>query len=171
VVHKDDSQFMKLIAGFLDGIGVLDKEVFLRDFTTTIGNCVYAPYEVGVYSGSGGYDFWGQISILVHEIVHVTQFHHAPAEFTLKYLLYKSDRATYEAEAYGADLEMDYWLTGHGYDVKQRAQSLLHYGLQQEHCDYAAEYLVIQDDIFRQGGEVSVVAKWAKGWLNGHGAK
>jgi hypothetical protein len=168
IISKEDSGLMKLIAGFLDGIGVLNKDDFMKRFTTTIGSKIYCPFEVGV---DQGYDLWRQISVLVHELTHVQQYDESPAEFVLKYLLYKSDRATYEAVAYASDLEMHWWMYGNGYDVKQRAQSLLSYGLKQEHCDYASEYLAIYDDIFRQGGGVSPVAAWAKEWLNLHGAK
>jgi hypothetical protein len=168
IVNKSDSEFMKLVSSFLDGIGVLDKDEFMKNFVTTIGTSIYVPYEVGVDSGWG---LWGQISVLVHELTHCEQYRDSPAAFMVKYLVNKSDRATYEAQAYGADLEMAYWYTGKGYDLKQRTKSLLNYGLQQEHCDYAAEHLAVYDDVFRQGGGVSPVAAWAKEWLTLHGAK
>jgi hypothetical protein len=169
LVNKDDSAFMKIISSFLDGIGVLDKDKFMNEFVTTIGATIYVPYEVGM---EGKWNLWGQISVLTHELTHCEQFHDSPAEFMIKYIVNKSDRATYEAQAYGTDLEMKYWFTpGQGYDIKKRAQSLLNYGLQQQHCDYAAEHLAIYDDVFKQGGGVSPVAAWAKEWLNVHGAK
>ena len=170
-VDKSDSDFMRLIASFLDSIGVMDKDVFLHQYTTTIGAKIYTPYEIGVDGGAGGYGLWNQIKVLVHELVHVVQYHDAPAEFMLKYLLHRSDRASYEAAAYAADLEMAWWKDGKGYDVKQRAQQLLSYGLKQEHCDYVANYLMIHDDVFRQGGSTSEIAAWAKEWLTAHGAK
>lgn len=171
VVSKDDSEFMRLIGGFLNAIGVLDKEEFMKVYTTTIGETIYAPYEVGVDGGAEGYTLWEQVKVLVHELVHAEQYHDHPAEFTLKYLLYKSDRASYEAEAFGADLEMHWWRYGKAYDLKQRASLLQHYGLQPVHVDYVANYLEILNDVLRQGGSVSPVAAWAKVWLDQHGAK
>jgi len=168
IINKSDNEFMKLVSSFLDGIGVLDKDVFMKHFVTTVGTSIYIPYEVGA---DGEWSLWNQIGVLVHELVHCEQYREAPAAFMVKYLVNKSDRATYEAQAYGADLEMKYWFNGQGYDIKKRTQSLLNYGLQQEHCDYAAEHLAIYDDVFKQGGGVSHVAAWAKEWLNVHGAK
>lgn len=168
--NKNDSEFMKLVAKFLDSLNILKKEDFLNEFTTTIGTIIYTPFELGV-DGSSGYDLWNQVSVLVHELVHVCQFKKNPAEFTILYIADKSDRATYESQAYGADLEMHWWMYGKGYDLKRRAQSLLSYGLSQEYCDYMEQFLATYNDVFQQGGSVSEVAKWAKEWLTEHGAK
>ena len=169
VKGKSDSDFMILVGKFLDGIGVMNKEEFMKEFTTTIGTTVYVPFDVGVDGGAEGYDLWQQISVLVHELTHVQQYNASPAEFTIKYLASRSDRASYEAEAYGADLEMYWWKTGHGYDIANRVKALQGYALHQEHIDYAAEYLRTDDDILAQGGSVSAVAAWAKVWLEQHG--
>lgn len=171
VTSKSNSDFMKLVGSFLDGIGVIDKEKFMRQYTTTIGATIYSPYEIGVDGGSGGYDLWDQVKILCHELVHVVQYKTHPAKFLVLYLASPSDRASYEAEAYAADLQLFYWMYGHGYDTAQRAKSLLNYGLKQEHCDYVAQYLDVHADIFAQGGASSEVSTWAASWLDAHGAK
>lgn len=171
VKGKADSDFMVLVGKFLDGIGVMNKEEFMKEFTTTIGTVIYAPFEVGVDGGAEGYDLWQQISVLVHELTHVQQYNASPAEFMVKYLASRSDRASYEAEAYGSDLEMCWWKYGHGYNIPERVKALAGYALKQEHIDYAAEFLATYNDVFAQGGSISAVAKWAKEWLDAHSAK
>lgn len=168
---KSNSDFMKLIGSFLDGIGVLDKELFMRQYTTTIGTTIYTPYEIGVDGGPDGYDLWDQVKVLVHELTHAVQYRTHPAKFLVLYLASPSDRATYEAEALAADLQIYWWMYGRGYDTKQRVRTLLNYGLKQGHCDYAAQYLDVHNDIFAQGGTSSEIATWAASWLDAHGAK
>lgn len=171
VVNKTNSDFMRIIGSFLDGIEVLDKELFMKQFTTTIGTTIYTPYEIGVDGGTSGYDLWDQVKIAVHELTHVMQYRTYPVKFMVLYLASPSDRATYEAEAYAADLQLYYWKYGKSYDTAQRAQSLLHYGLKQDHCTYVAQYLDVHADIFAQGGASSEIATWAATWLDDHGAK
>jgi hypothetical protein len=165
VKNKADSQFMTLVGSLLDAIGVVDKEVFLQNFTTTVGTVIYAPFTVGVGDSAA---LWGQVTTLVHELVHVTQFKHAPAEFMLKYLCDKSARATYEAEAYSAGLELYIW-NGEPVDVAALSQSLLSYGLGQNYAEFMAKYLEIRVDVYQQGGEINETSIWAKQWLLAHG--
>jgi len=164
---KGDSAFMKLVADFLDLMGITNKEMFMNHFTTTIFDTIYTPFEIGV--PSGGYDLWNQISICTHECVHVVQYHDSPVKFPVQYLVNKSDRTTYEAEAYASDLQMHYWKYGYGYNIVLRAEVLKQYGLTQEYVDYAIQYITVYDDVLKQGGSTSPVAAWACGWLQDHG--
>jgi hypothetical protein len=163
---KNDSQLMKLIAVFLDGIGVVDKATFVDNFTVTIGKTVYTPFEIG--TEGNGWDLWDQISVGLHEVVHVRQWRDDPAGFMLKYLCNKSERATYEAEAYGADLEFSHWLQD-PLDVTELAGRLASYGLGSEHVAFAAAYLSTYEDVLLQGGSVAPTAKWAIDWLTAKG--
>ena len=165
VRSKGDDAMMKLVANFLDLIGVQDKQQFLNDFTTTIFDTIYTPYTVGV-AGSPGYDLWSQITTLVHELTHVTQHDADRLGFWMKYLADKSARAHYEAQAYGADLEMHIWRYGEPYDLAETAGYLQYYGLQQEHIEFAhVELQTIADVIQNTDGAVSPVAAWAMTWL------
>jgi hypothetical protein len=165
VKSKSDSGMMVAVANFLDLIGVQDKEMFLNRFTTTIFDTIYAPYEVGV-DGSAGYSLWEQITTLVHELTHVTQHDADRLGFWMKYLADKSARAHYEAQAYGADLEMHIWRYGAPYDLAETAGYLQYYGLQQQHIDFAyAELQTIADVIQNTDGAVSPVAAYAMTWL------
>jgi hypothetical protein len=166
IVDKNDSRLMKITAGFLDGIGVVDKESFMRDFTTTLGSYIFVPYTPGVATDQ--YTLEDQVAICVHEIQHVVQFDDDPVGFMVLYLTNKSARAEFESAAYAADLEWSWKTRQKGYDIARRAQSLLSYGLKQEHCDFMRQYLEVQDDVFRQGGAVSPVVAWAWRWFEEH---
>jgi len=166
-VDKDDSDFMKSIATFLDAIKVLDKEDFMKQFTTTIFKTIYRPFKIG---DTANYDLWSQITVLVHELTHVLQFKADEVGFTVGYIVNKSSRAAFEADAYGADLEMHYWMYGKLYNIKARAANLKYYGLQQEHIDFAASVLEsIGTTITKSDAAVSEVAAWAMDWLEAHG--
>ena len=166
VTQKGDSSMMKAVANFLDLINVQDKEMFLNNFTTTIFDTVYVPYSVGV---AGDYSLWDQITTLVHELVHVTQHDADRLGFWLKYLANKTDRAHFEAQAYGADLEMHYWRYGKSYDLKETAGHLKYYGLGQEYIDFCYVELVTIDDTIRNtDAAVNPVAAFAMDWLEEH---
>lgn len=165
VRSKGDDEMMRAVASFLDLIKVQDKEMFLNMFTTTIFDTIYTPFKVGV-DGSMGYGLWEQITTLVHELVHVTQHDSDRLGFWMKYLASKSDRAHFEAQAYGADLEMHYWRKGEAYDLKQVAGYLEHYGLEREHIDFCyVELLTIDDIIQNTDAAVNPVSAWAMDWL------
>ncbi|KKM81098.1 hypothetical protein LCGC14_1333270 [marine sediment metagenome] len=163
VKTKHDSVAMKAVGNFLDLIGVQDKEDFMDRFTTVLIDTIYTPYRIGV---PGDYSLWDQITTLVHELTHVTQHDADRMGFWLKYLADKSARAHYEAQAYGADLEMHIWRHGKPYDILQRAEQLLHYGLDQEHVEFAYIELQTYSDIaWHSDAVVSPVAAWAQDWL------
>jgi hypothetical protein len=162
-IDKSTSRGMKIIAGFLDAIGVMDKTDFMEHCTTTIGSSIYFPYTPGVATPQ--YPLDEQVSTLAHELVHCCQFDDDPVEFMVLYLTNKSARAEYESAAYAADLEWSWKTRQKGYNITLRAQSLLSYGLGQEHVDFMRQYLEVQDDVFRQGGAVSPVVEWAWRWF------
>jgi len=168
VVSKQDSHEMQLVAQFLDTIGVVDRDVFMQRFTTTLFDRIYIPFDLGVEGN--GWTLWDQVVVAAHEVVHVQQFHDAPATFVLGYLFNRSDRATYEAQAYGANLELWRWCNGH-VDVNALASSLGSYGLTADHVAYAAAYLATLDDVLRQGGTVAPTAHWTIEWLTAHGVR
>lgn len=166
-VDKDDSTFMKSIGTFLDAIKVLDKEDFMERFTTTIFKTIYRPFKIG---DTANYSLWGQITVLVHELVHVLQFEDDEVGFTVGYIANESSRAAYEADAYSADMEMHWWMYGEIYDIKRRASALKHYGLEQDEIDFAAS-VIESNSLTVQNSDAAVneVAAWAMTWLEEHG--
>lgn len=168
---KDDSDLMDLVGSFLDMIGVQDKDMFTDQFTTTIGERIYYPYEVGI-EGSHGYTLWNQVTTLVHELVHVQQYHKAPINFALRYIGSLTDRAHFESEAYAADLEMHVWRHGAPYNIPGRASVLKFYGCGQEEVDFMTHHLeTVALMLFDPDGDrpsFSGPAAWAMYWLEMH---
>ena len=96
---------------FLSRINVLDKDEFLRRYTTTIGKRIYTPFDVGVPDER--YDLWRQISVCVHEHQHVEQLlRDGWLKFAGRYLVSSAARAAYEAEAFRCNMELHYWRYG-----------------------------------------------------------
>lgn len=166
VKDKNDSDFMKTVGWFLDKIGIQDKDTFLNSFTTTIGKTIYIPFEIG---SSDNYTLWDQITVCVHELVHIQQYKDAPVEFSVGYVTDRSSRAEYEAQAYATGLELNYWRYGRLYNIPERMKTLFSYGLDQKHVDYAAEYLESIGETIVQGASVNEVAAWALTWLEKEG--
>lgn len=166
-VNKEDSEFMEVVGGFLDLIRVTDKREFLGRFTTTIGRTIYRPFEIGV--ADGVWTLQDQIVTLCHELVHVEQYTDSPLIFSLGYCSKPSVRAKYEAKAYAADMEVDYYLTGKLYDIPSRAACLLSYGLNQSHVDFAASVMESVAETIVQGASVNGVAAWIIDRLKANG--
>ncbi len=168
-VDKNDSGFMKAVGSFLDVIGILDKDEFLNHFTTTIFTTIYRPFDIG--DGDDGWDLWHQITICVHELVHVLQYKDDPIGFTFSYVGSKNSRSEYEAKAYAADMEMHYWRYGKLYNIEHRMQSLKSYGVDQEHIDFAVSVMESIGETVLAGATVNDVAAWAMDWLEANGVQ
>lgn len=114
IVDKEDDLMMEAIGYFLDGIGVMDKEDFLNNFTTTLYDNIYVPFEIG---NNTECNLNTQISILIHELVHVRQFKEAKIKMPLAYLVNSADRAMYESEAWSGNIE---FLYKRGYTITEK---------------------------------------------------
>ena len=165
-VCKGESDFMENVGGFLDLIGIdLDKEDFMTRFTTSLLETIYIPFEVGLPSR---YDLWEQVVVLVHELVHVEQYHANEVLFPLRYVADRAWRTQYEAEAFSADMEMHCWRYGNCYNPELRVKSLFSYGLNETHVAYARDHLESQIPIIEGGASIHPVAAWAIEWLEAH---
>lgn len=160
VEQKQSSATMQIAATFLDLIDVQDRDQFMKDFVTTVGGTIYIPFEIGVESDQ--WPLWVQLRICVHEHQHVVQGgREGWATFGARYLTSSSWRAGYEAEAYGCDLEMEFWRTGKIIDLDQRVASLKHYGCKAEDIAQARDALAIRASVVAQGvveNRASIVA-------------
>ena len=103
VINKQDAIAMKVVARVLDTLGIVDRDSFLKEFTTTIGRRIYIPFTIG---DASPLDLWSQIALCVHEHQHVVQHDKLGLRYELTYLASKADRARYEAEAYRSELEV-----------------------------------------------------------------
>jgi hypothetical protein len=141
VVAKASAEEMKLAAAFLGGMGIMDAESFLENYTTTIGRAIYVNFEIGVDMSSGR-SLAGQVRTCGHEHKHYLQFAEAPEVFVIEYGLIPADRARYELDAYQVSMEIHYWLTGGDLlDPAGVARKLKAYALKDEDCAFVEQGL------------------------------
>lgn len=172
VIQKVDSELMKLVAKFLDVAGIQDDETFMTRFTTTLHNNIYIPFKLGMLV-TGGYTLWGQIRVCVHEHQHIEQGQREGwVKFGGQYLTSPASRANYEAEAFGCDMEMEYWRQGMSFDPlvygQQRVEVLKMYGCKPEHIEQAKQTIGIRAGVLLQGGMENKCTQLAVAWLNEH---
>ena len=107
-IRKDDSDLMALVGTTLGLLGVIDKDRFMKGFTTTINRAIYVPFEIGVDTPE--HPLWSQLVICAHEHQHVEQVDREGwATFAAKYVCDHAARAVYEAEAYRCNIELQWW--------------------------------------------------------------
>lgn len=136
VIDKSDSTEMALVGTFLSKLGIQDKDIFMKKYTTTIGRSIYTPFTVGVPTAD--YPLMGQIIVAAHEHQHVVQSSsEGDFSFTMNYLLKPDMRAKYEAEAYRSTIELLWFYHNTIPDLHQLASILLNYGLTQDHVHVA----------------------------------
>jgi hypothetical protein len=172
VVPKADSELMKLVAGFLDVTDILDDEAFMERFTTTLHNNIYIPFGIGVVQANRS--LWSQIRTCVHEHQHIEQGNREGwLTFGGQYLTSKANRANYEAEAYGCDMEMEFWHRGAGFDPRaygtRRVETLKNYGCGSPvYISQAKQTIALRADVLKQGGVENKCSQLAIAWLNEH---
>ena len=171
VIPKVDASEMIAVATFLDVTKIQSAETFMKHFTTTLGNRIYIPFEVGVASDT--HDLWAQIVVCVHEHQHIEQGQRDGwVTFGSRYLTSGSYRAGYEAEAYGCNLEMQAWRYGPSYhleDYAERcAQGLSSYGCKPDQIEQAEQQLKLRIPVIVAGGVETRASQRAMAWLNEH---
>jgi hypothetical protein len=167
VVRKEKAIEMRAAALVLSRMGILDREAFLRKFTTVIGKTVYTPFEAGVESQS--YPLWSQITVCVHEHQHIEQLlREGRVQFSVKYLASSAARAAYEAEAQRCDLETHFWRYGTIRNPRPMAEKLRHYGCSAEDVAMAEKMLRMSIDVIERGGLTNRASQKAIAWLDEH---
>jgi hypothetical protein len=167
-VNKDDAVEMQIIASVLDTLGILDKERFLKSFTTTLGRKIYTPFEVG--TPNDGWDLWDQVVVCVHEHQHVVQHDREGLAFEVSYVADRAARARFEAEAYRSNLEMHFWRFGHPMRSRPLADLLHDYGCRPEDVEIAAHSLALANVSVRRGAVLNESTRAALDWLDSHAA-
>jgi hypothetical protein len=162
---------MVAAARFLDVLNIQDRGHFLRNYVTTIGHTIYTPFEVGVETEQ--WPLWRQVRVCAHECTHVVQVEREGwATFDARYLASSSWRAGYEAEACGADLELEFWRQGAALNipafVDERVAGLASYGCSDEDIGQAWQQLTIRAGVVAQGGVETRAAQVAIAWLEEH---
>lgn len=123
IVQKAESRLMRAAGWALQALGILRRDRFMADFTTTLGRTIYLPYPLG----SGDASPLVQLRTLAHEHQHVVQEMLDGHWYYLRYAFSQRWRARYEAEAYATGLELDR-LVGLSVDPEAEAELVDGYG-------------------------------------------
>lgn len=171
VEEKNDALVMQVAAELLDALKIQDKETFMKNFVTTLFKTIYIPFEIGVEGPDGRWPLWSQVRVCVHEHQHVVQGERDGwPVFCPRYLTDSSFRAGYEAEAFGCDMEMEFWRLGaSGFDPHKFAQDrplvLKSYGCKNVDIEQAQQMLTIRAGLVSQGVGETKAAQVAIPWL------
>jgi len=165
-VNKADAVEMQIVASVLDALGILDKERFLKSFTTTLGRKIYTPFDVG--SANDSWDLWDQMVVCVHEHQHVVQHDREGLSFEVSYVTDRAARARFEAEAYRSNLEMHFWRYGTPTRSRPLAELLHDYGCRPEDVEVAARSLALANVSVRRGAVLNESTWAALDWLDSH---
>ena len=158
VVDKDDAWEMQMVGWFLQLIKVQDKQFFLDNYATTIGNSIWIPKKWPLIE---------KVLVLPHEIMHSLQFRNGGFVPTaLRYATQKG-RAELEGDCYIGSMEMHYQLFGWARPPAEMAAPLVHYAMDQQHVDYVAAQLATNVPSL-PFGITSLVVQVAADWVVQH---
>jgi hypothetical protein len=165
--QKSKSVLMNLVADVLGAAEFVNKDEFMKNFVTTLYKTIYIPFAIGEVDT--GWSLWNQVRVCVHEHQHIEQGERDGwGVFAARYLTSSSFRAGYEAEAFGSDLEMEFWRTGSILDIDQRVSTLKSYGCSAADIDQAKEMLTRRSDVVKLGIILNQTSQVAIGWLESH---
>lgn len=157
IVSKEDQELMQMIGQSLDIMGIMDKDRFLKTYTTTIGDVIYVPFEIGV--ATSRHSLHSQLYICGHEHQHYVQWRDGRLQFMLEYLSDPTQRAKYEANAMHTSMELRWWHEKRIPNIPNYAMKLRHYNCPQEDIAVAQKTLEISSLVVRQGGITTEAGK------------
>jgi len=168
VVSKANSTEMRVVASALKLMGVLDAQVFMSDFVTTLWRTIYVPFKIGDERSS--WSLWDQITVCVHEHQHVEQLiQDGWLRFTTQYLTSSAKRAVYEAEAYRCDMELWFWKTGNLLNSGSLVKTLGNYNCKASDIRLAEHLLNFSAITVKKGGVINMASQLAIKYLEKHG--
>lgn len=164
-IDKANSNEMKLVGEVMGLLGVVNRQDFMRRFTTTVGTRIYTPFDPGVPTSD--WSLWSQITVCVHEHHHVFQDRAAGGlGFEWAYLTNPAQRAHYEGEAYRTNMVMEWRYQGRMPDPYALAALLRYYGCSQSDIDVIGKMLALSIPSIKAGAMTSDVCRWATVWLD-----
>jgi len=167
VCPKPDAVEMQIVGDVLGALGIVDKTAFMERFTTTIGTTIYTPFEPGVEDDKGVWSLWQQVLTCAHEHHHVHQMNtQGVLAFSTSYIGNTSRRATFEAEAYRVEMELDFWRTGKTRPVASYVELAESYGLTEEDLKFFEAFLAVSLPMVKTGAVVDKTANVAIDWLS-----
>lgn len=163
ICNKSDSTKMKLVAWFLDQMGITAKKEFLENFTTTINQTVYIPFKIGE---GEPWQLWGQIGTIIHEVIHAQQARKEGfVRYAFRYLSDKDCRASYEAEAYRSEMVLSFGRNGDYRSPAKIVAALKSYNLEDRHIAYAQKQLEMSIPALQAGAMFHPVTAESINWL------
>lgn len=167
VINKADAAEMKIVAFALGRLGILDSGEFLKNYATTIGNRMYLPFEIGV--PANGWGLFTQVTIAAHECQHVHQSEQMGlVTYGARYLTSTSQRTLFEAEAYRASLEMEWWRSRTMPNPAKIAEHLRGYGVTNADVQVATTMLRMAAESIKRGAVINQASSVAIAWLEQH---
>jgi hypothetical protein len=164
VSEKNTSRFMFVIGSFLSSLGILDREIFLNEYATTIRKTIYIPFKIGDTLSKK--ELLNQLLLCVHEHQHVVQYERFGKQYSIGYVLNHKKRARFETEAYSTSIEIYYWFFEEILDTQRLATMLESYDCDKEDIANSKRILDSNADLIKKGKVVSESGKTAIGWLN-----
>jgi len=166
IVPKSSSEFMQVVSQLLGKMHISDPDNFMLYYTTTIANCVYVPFEIGVDNGI--WSLWDQIGVCAHEHHHIEQQERiGPATFDWRYLTDADSRARFEAEAYICQVELDFWRKGTlDYRPEDLSIELRGYGCNDDQVAIASDVLRLLGKTVLAGGVLNKSSRDVINWMN-----
>ena len=162
VIDKSNATEMRIVGWALDMMGIQNRKNFLKNFTTTVGNRVYIPFEIGKGTQR---QLVQQVITCTHEAQHVAQYRRDHS-FLLKYLLSDSSRALYEADAYRTNMEIYWWFYKKLLSPGMLANKLKSYSVGKSDIRVVKKHLLSASKTVKYGGVITGTSKKAIRWLN-----
>ncbi len=164
IIDKDNASEMQMVADSVDALGILDKEHFLDDYVTTIGDKIYAPFTPGI--AVGAWDLWQQTMVIGHEIVHVSQDRAKEGIlFELEYSTNSTKRAYYESEAYRVQMTLSWCFRREILNSTVMAGMLADYACNMDDISMVEKILKMSLISIQKGAVPHPVCQWQKQWL------
>lgn len=165
LLDKRSAGDMRVVAGLLRAMGIVERDEFLQRYATTIGHRIYVPFEPG--TPSGDWSLWKQMTVLVYECEHVHQWDRLGSlRFSWQYLTSRASRARLEAEAYRSQMEMEWWRYRRLLDPRSLAALLVHYGVEDADVKVAEVALRASAEAVRRGAVINRSSARAIRWLD-----
>ena len=157
-----EEEEMKIVSEFLDTLGIIDKETFLKRCSTTIGNRIYLHFRIG----DPAYPYAYQRSLIVHELTHSFDYSRLGIEFMARYADPAERAEKWEYRGYLAQITMEYKCDGIIPDTRALSQNLVtYYACKQENADTMKVLLDVGFEAVVNGGEIGPVEQQALGRL------
>ena len=164
VIDKNSSAEMQMAADAADRLGFVDRERFLRDFVTTIGDRIYAPFTPGI--AVGPWDLWQQTMVIGHECHHVLQDRAQQGIlFEYQYASNSTKRAYYEMEAYRVNMTLTWIFRNEELSPLGLAALLSDYGCDMADVTMVSKMLTQSLVAIRRGAIPNEACRFEVDWL------